>query len=191
MDLLTLMKTRRSCRSFLPDPVDDRTIEQVIEAAIQAPSPLNGQPWSFVVITSAEIKQKLHEEAVRYKKELTEKSGWKWLDQYSLEYMKTVPVMIAVSGNPVKSGADAIMEGGGGGAWRDACGAAIQNGMLMAQSLGLSTLWFTMYDKPAVAQLLGIAPPKVPLVLLFLGKSENPGPAQPRKSAADLTTYIR
>jgi nitroreductase len=184
------MKTRRSCRAFLPGPVEENVIEQVIDAALQAPSPLNSQPWSFVVVTSPEMQQTIRDEAARYKQELIEKSGWKWLEKYSLDYVGTVPVMIAVFGNPLKSGADSLMEESGG-AWRDACGAAIQNAMLMAESLGFATLWFTMYNKENLARLLGVDPPRVPLALLFLGKADGPVSVQPRKSVTDVTRYIR
>ncbi len=59
MDLYTAIKERRSCRNFLPDPIDQNTIEKILEAATWAPSPLNSQPWEFLVITNNEVKEKI------------------------------------------------------------------------------------------------------------------------------------
>ncbi len=59
MDVLTAIKERRSCRKFSPDPVDDEQIQTILEAAVCAPSPLNAQPWEFVVITSDAVKEKI------------------------------------------------------------------------------------------------------------------------------------
>jgi 5,6-dimethylbenzimidazole synthase len=190
MDILTAITARRSCRSFLPDPVSDPDIESVLAAAITAPSPLNSQPWNFVVITGIGTKTKIYEEAVRSKQFLLEKTGWKWVGRYDVEFLKTVPMMIGVIGDPKKSGADIFMEGGIG-AWRDACGAAIQNMMLAAQALGLGSLWFTMFDKGRMNEILGITEVKFPIGLVFLGKPANIAAAVPRKDLKDVVSYIR
>lgn len=47
------MRTRRSIRAFLPDPVPQPLIEQVLELASRAPSGNNAQPWKVYVITGA------------------------------------------------------------------------------------------------------------------------------------------
>ncbi|MBN1308239.1 MAG: nitroreductase family protein [Chitinispirillaceae bacterium] len=190
MDLFTVIKDRRSCRSFLPDPVSDADIETIIGAAINAPSPLNSQPWSFVVVTAAATKEKICSEALRCRNFLFEKSGWKWLGRYDLEFLKNVPAMIAVVGDPKKSGADIFMEGGAG-AWREACAAAVQTMLLAAQAIGLSTLWFTMFDKENIKQLLGIEGEAVPLSIIMVGKAAVPAPAMPRKSIGETVRYLR
>jgi nitroreductase len=190
LDILSIIKDRRSCRSFLADPVSDPEIEAVLTAAINAPSPINSQPWNFVVVVGNETKAKIYDEAVRCKNFLLEKTGWKWLGRYDVEFLKTVPVMIGVIGDPKKSGADIFMEGGIG-AWRDACGAAVQNMMLTAQSMGLSSLWYTMFDKARLNDILGITEVKFPIGLICLGKAAVSIPPVPRKDLKDLVRYIR
>ena len=190
MDIFTVIKERRSCRSFLADPVQDKDIEAVLGAAINAPSPINGQPWNFVVVTENATKEKIYNEAVRCRNHLLEKSGWKWLGRYDVEFLKTVPVMICVLGDPKKSGADTFMEGGPG-AWRDACGAAIQNLMLAAHSLGLASLWFTMFDKANCNGILGITEVIFPIGIVCLGKAAAPIAAVPRKDLKEVVRYIR
>ncbi len=56
---LDLVKKRRSVRSFKPDPLPDRVVEQIIEAARFAPSGANSQPWEFIVIKDKETKDKI------------------------------------------------------------------------------------------------------------------------------------
>ena len=54
-----VIQTRRSIRNFKPDPVSDKAISDILEAARIAPSGGNIQPWRFVIIRSQEIKDKL------------------------------------------------------------------------------------------------------------------------------------
>ncbi len=190
MDLFIAMKERRSCRNFLPEPVDEATIEKLLEAATWAPSPLNSQPWEFIVITNPEIKARIYGEGERCRQWALEKSGWKWLGSYTIDFLKAVPVIIAVVGDPKKSGVDMFMEEGPMG-YQAACAAAIQNLHLAAHALGLSSLWFTLFDKKALRELLGIAPEKMPLALVCIGKPESLPPPTPRKNIREKVAYIR
>ena len=52
------IKSRRSVRAFLPDPVDESTIRTILEVASRAPSGTNMQPWR-VYVTSGVLKQRL------------------------------------------------------------------------------------------------------------------------------------
>ncbi|MAS13070.1 MAG: nitroreductase [Nitratireductor sp.] len=54
------MLTRRSVRAFLPDPVDDETIRDILRVAARAPSGTNMQPWKVYVV-SGERKHALSE----------------------------------------------------------------------------------------------------------------------------------
>ena len=50
--------SRRSVRAFLPDPVDEPTIREILDVASWAPSGTNMQPWR-VYVTSGEIKERV------------------------------------------------------------------------------------------------------------------------------------
>ncbi|MEQ9248391.1 nitroreductase [Nitratireductor rhodophyticola] len=54
------MLTRRSVRAFLPHPVDDETIRDILRVAARAPSGTNMQPWKVYVV-SGERKEALSE----------------------------------------------------------------------------------------------------------------------------------
>ena len=47
---LALVKRRRSCRAFKPDPIPEGHTERILEAARWTMSGANSQPWEFVVV---------------------------------------------------------------------------------------------------------------------------------------------
>src|SRR2546421_8941720 len=64
-DLFEAIYTTRAMRRLKPDPVPREIIMRIIEAATMAPSNSNRQPWIFIVVSSAEIRQFV---AQRYKR---------------------------------------------------------------------------------------------------------------------------
>ncbi len=190
MDLFTAMQGRRSCRDYLPDAVDEGVIEKILEAATWAPSPLNTQPWEFFVITNKGIKDRIFDEAERCRIWALETSGWKWLDSYRIDFLRRAPVIIAIVGDPKKTGVDMFMEEGNIG-YQAACAAAIQNMHLAAYSFGLSSLWFTLYNKKSMRVILGVEEAKTPVALVCLGRPASDIRDVPRKSVQDKTKYFR
>lgn len=65
--MFEILYSLRSMRRLRPDPVPDELIWAVLDAAIQAPSGGNTQPWRFLVIRDAGTKRFIQE---RYKR------GW-------------------------------------------------------------------------------------------------------------------
>ena len=55
LDLMEAIYSRRSVRSYTEQSVHKATIEVLIQAAIQAPSALNQQPWAFAVIHDGQV----------------------------------------------------------------------------------------------------------------------------------------
>lgn len=47
------IRARRSIRAYLPDPVDDATVREILELAALAPSGTNTQPWRVHVVSGA------------------------------------------------------------------------------------------------------------------------------------------
>jgi iodotyrosine deiodinase len=79
-EFLELMSTRRSVRHFSSEPVPRELIDNAIRTAGSAPSGANQQPWTFVVVSDPELKQKLreaaeHEERLLYE----ERASDEWL----------------------------------------------------------------------------------------------------------------
>jgi len=119
MDMLEVIKTRRSIRRYTGDVVSDEDINKVLEAGRWAPSADNSQPWTFVVLRSREVKEKLAGTLT-----------WgKFLSQAALGI--AVVIDEAASSHAVEDGA-----------------AATQNVLLEAHSLGLGTCWIGTYGSP-------------------------------------------
>jgi len=57
MDMLELIKSRRSIRNFEKKIPEKRLIMECLEAATWAPSATNQQPWEFIVLTGAELER--------------------------------------------------------------------------------------------------------------------------------------
>ena len=79
----------------------------------------------------------------------------------------------------------------GGVGYQHACAAAIQNMNLSAHALGLGTLWFTLFDKKPMREILDVAAEKTPLGLVCIGKMDGDPLQTARKDVKDKTTYIR
>lgn len=190
MDLFTAMQERRSCRNFLTDAIEDEQTNKILEAATWAPSPLNGQPWEFIVITGLKYKKQIQAEATRCRDWAVDESGWKWLGGYPLDFLETVPLIVAVVGDIKKTGMDQFQAEGNVG-YQHACAAAIQNMLLAAHADGLGGLWFTMYDKANMRQILTLEEGKTPLALICIGRPAKTAPPVKRAKIVAKTKYLR
>jgi nitroreductase len=66
MDFEEVIKSRRSIRKFSAADVSEELVKSLIEAALQAPSSMNGQPWCFIVVRDLETKKRLAEIKDKY-----------------------------------------------------------------------------------------------------------------------------
>lgn len=54
MELMDAIKERRAVREYTDRPVERSTVEGLVNAAIQAPSAMNLQPWAFAALLGRE-----------------------------------------------------------------------------------------------------------------------------------------
>jgi nitroreductase len=59
MEFEEVVSTRRSVHEYADEPLDDGTLESIVESATQAPSSYNLQPWEFVVLREGETQEAL------------------------------------------------------------------------------------------------------------------------------------
>ena len=189
MELFDAMRERRSCRNFSDQPIEKELLDQILQAGLWAPSPLNAQPWEFIVITAAEMKARLLAEANRCRDWAIDTSGWKWLASYNADFLEQAPVIVAVVGDPKKSGVDMFQEDGPVG-YQHACAAATQNMLLAAHALDLGSVWFTFFDKAEMRKILDVPEEKVPLALICLGKPAEEIKPVPRKGLEKMVRYL-
>lgn len=57
--IMDVIRTRRSIRHYINQPISQELIDQLLEAATWAPSAHNRQPWRFAVITTQAAKNRL------------------------------------------------------------------------------------------------------------------------------------
>ena len=77
--MLRLAQKRRTLRFFAPDHVPKDVIFNILQTACTAPSGAHRQPWTFVAISSPELKQMIralveHEESINYQRRM--KKTW-------------------------------------------------------------------------------------------------------------------
>ena len=67
MDLKEAIYSHRAVRNFTAESIDKKTLRQLIDAAIQTPSAVNQQPWSFSVVRDKALLSRISREALRDK----------------------------------------------------------------------------------------------------------------------------
>lgn len=172
MDFWQVLRERRSSRQFKETAVEENVLIAVLEAAALAPSPANRQPWEFVVIRNQGLKKQIFDASNKAREHLFNVSGWRWLSKYQVDFLRQAPVLVAVVGDPEKTGADRFFPGRGEG-YQHACAAAVQNMLLAAQARGLGSLWFSLYEKEEMAELLKLEQGKEVLAIVCLGYSAD------------------
>ena len=60
-DAIALMSDIPTTQAFTGDAVSEEDLATIVNAGINAPSAMNGQPWHFSVITSKEVMQKIND----------------------------------------------------------------------------------------------------------------------------------
>lgn len=151
--LMQIIKQRHSCRAYDSDrPVPDDALRHCLEAARQAPSACNKQPWRFVVIDDPEILTEIRERAN--------------LGGVANDWWRTAPVMVALGVDknivthrlaPALSKIQYHL--------LDA-GIAGEHFALAAASQGLATCWIGWFNQKAARKILQI-PRGIDLVALF------------------------
>jgi iodotyrosine deiodinase len=72
-EFVALMQSRRSVRFFSSEPVAHELIRNAVEVAGTAPSGANQQPWTFVVVSDPETKQRIRDGAEAEEREFYER----------------------------------------------------------------------------------------------------------------------
>jgi nitroreductase len=57
MDILTLIRSRKSIRGFLSKPVEKKILAEILSTACRGPSAMNTQPWEFAVLAGDSLRE--------------------------------------------------------------------------------------------------------------------------------------
>ncbi|MDD6800891.1 MAG: nitroreductase [Firmicutes bacterium] len=116
-EMLELIKSRRSVRSFADKKIAKEDLEKIAEAAIFAPSARNRQLWHFTVVSK---KEKISALASAVAKAMGAPSGYNFYDPAAI-------IITSYSPDHVYG--------------RDDCACALQNIFLASHSLGIGSVW--------------------------------------------------
>ena len=56
---IDFLNSRRSMRKYTDEPLADADLQTILNTAMLAPSSKNRQPWQFVIVTDAGVKDQL------------------------------------------------------------------------------------------------------------------------------------
>ncbi len=191
--LLDLVKKRRTIRQFKPDPVPDEYITRIIEVARWAPSAFHTQPWEFVVIKNAEIKNQIvaaleqHAPPIKdpAKKDLPRRS------------FKDAPVFIlllcdwrAKVGLPGRIPDDLQRVAS---LYHSSLANAFLYMHLAATALGLASQWYTATSRKeaeqAIKEIIGIPDALTIYDMMVLGYEANPPHQKIVRDMAEMVHY--
>ena len=150
-----LLSTRRSYGSFTPEAPSWEEIVALLQAGRCAPSFFNSQPWGFVVITDEPGRETVDANLID------------WGADWAIE----APVLIAIVANTP----DGTVHEGINYAYFD-CGAAVENILLQATSMGLAAHPVVSNHYAAVENALNIPPDQTLLLFVAIGYP-GPGPS--------------
>jgi len=185
MEVLEAIKTRRSIRKYKPTPVDDKTIELVLEAARWAPSWANTQCWRFIVVRDSNIKAELANSLIK-----AEREG-KLVDNPATEAIRNAPVVIVACAELGRSGykeGEPATDKGDYWYMFDVA-LAMQNLVLAAHSLGLGTVYIGRFDAQRAASILRVPQGFCVVAMTPLGYPEGEPQLRPRKELSEIICY--
>lgn len=189
MDTLEAIKNRRSIRQQKSDPIDEATLNKVLEAARWAPSWANVQAWRFIVVRDPNIKAQLNDTRGR-RPPPPVAPGTPPPPPPPPSAVITAPVTIVVCGELKKAGVrpDGTPSTDKGDTWYmfDA-GLAAQNLCLAAHALGLGTVILGAFDAKKAGEILKLPEGFTVVVMVPLGVPAAPGRPTTRKELADIT----
>ncbi len=157
MDAYKAIISRRSIRKYTAEPVPDEVVEELLVAAMSAPSANNQQPWQFVVVTE-------HEQLDALAAAISTGA-----------LLKRAPLAIAVCGDMQLQKAK--------GYWVQDCSIASQNILPAARAKGLGAVWGggghpNQERIAAVGKILDLPEHVIPLNVISIGyPARKRGPA--------------
>ena len=192
------IENRRSIRKFRSQKIEREIIDNILKAGIDAPSAKNRQPWKFVVLEgnakkqfSEIMKQGIQEE--RSRQLLPNSSKYLAAANHTAQIIDQAPVLLLIYNPQGKSLYEdlsienKIYER----ADIQSVGAAIQNIILEATSLGIGSLWIcdiyfaydrlSKYHKEYGELLAAVA----------LGYPDENPTKRPRNAFKDVVSYLK
>jgi nitroreductase len=174
MEIHDCIRTRRSVRKYLPDPVPADKLERVLAAIQWAPSWVNFQPWEVIRVDDPAIKARLQECVPE--------------GNPGRKAIVSAPLVLAVCGRQGLSGFAQGQPSTVHGDWvMFDLGIACQNLCLAAWAEGLGTLHLGLLDHARAGEVLGLPGDCKLYELIPIGTPARVGSPPARKALAEFT----
>ena len=165
MELLELMRTRRSIRKYDGRPVEEEKLARVLEAGRLAPSARNMQEWKFVVVRGSRLEA------------LTKACNGQ-------QMVQEAGAAIAVCAT------ENHMMGCGQPSATVDCSIALSFMLLEAEELGLGMCWLGSFMAPAVKEALDLPEDWTVVAVSPLGYPAESPDARPGKPLGELVVTL-
>ncbi|HEY8173807.1 MAG TPA: nitroreductase family protein [Dehalococcoidia bacterium] len=197
MDAIEAIVTRRSLRQLSDRPVPHTLVDDVLELAATAPAPHHTRPWRYVIVLPRS-RERLAEamghawradlERDGHAPELVEK-----LLRKSHRQIVTAPALLlaCLTHEGLRDWPDERRARNEWAMAQQSIGAAMQNVMLGAHALGLSSYWISapLFAPEACAEALALPDGYVAQAFIVLGYARDGSTPKPRP-AADLSQLV-
>jgi nitroreductase len=168
MEYRELIQRRYSARAYRTEPVDDKSLSCVLEAARLAPTAANRQPFRIVVCRTQGRVAELQR-------------------VYPREWLAAAPLVLCVCGVPGEAWVRRD-----GRRYLDVDVAIVMDHIVLAATdLGLGTCWIAAFDAAAAREMMRIPPDIEPIVLTPLGTPADAPTAKKRRPLSELVRYDR
>lgn len=168
MSFSKLILDRYSVRAYLPDPIDEAILRQVLEAGRLAPTAANKQPIHVIVIHTAGRETELKR-------------------IYGAEWFTRAPLVLAVCGVEAVGWSRTRFDGK---TYLQVDAAIVMDHMVLAATeLGLGTCWIAAFDPQAAREVLALPEGVEPILLTPLGYPASAPGSKNRKPLSELVHY--
>jgi len=173
MDFWEVLEARHSVRDFESSvEVPPEAVERLLQAARQAPSAGNRQPWHFYVVRDPEVRRGLSSAA------------------YGQAFVAEAPVIIVVCADPERSAARYAQRGRELYCLQDTA-VATEHILLAAVALGLGGCWVGAFDEARAAQALNLPGHLRPVAILPIGKPAGKRAiGTPRRGLQEIASFV-
>ena len=169
MDVMKAMEARRSVRSYLPDKVEQKKLDAVLEAVRLTPSRHNDQNIRVIVVRDSDLKKRIRQQAEM---------------QPMVEEADVLLVFCATDRT------DFVMPCGQYGYVVD-MSLATGFALLEAAEQGLDTCIVCAFQEEAVKRLLDIPKEARVVSMVVLGYGADDSPRKVKKSLEEIVSYDR
>jgi len=125
-ETLKNINDRYTCRDFKDGALSDEQIEELVKAALSAPSAMNMQPWHVIAVTDKTLIDEMDTEGMNILAEAEDKAGYERMMARGGKLFYNAPCMFVI-----------LSDGSNWGTFD--CGILCQNVVLAAESMKLGT----------------------------------------------------